>query len=76
MQHLIEFLLTHLVAHPAELSVEETDAGYRKLYIVTANEEDIGQIIGQNGRTIKAVKKVASILADELGEKFEIKVQG
>jgi uncharacterized protein len=75
MQNLIEFLLTHLVAYPAELSVEETDAGYRKLYVVTAHEDDIGQIIGQNGRTIKAVKKVAEILANALGERFEIKIK-
>ena len=74
MQHLIEFLLTHLVNNPADLSVEETSFGYKKVYLVKAKADDIGLIIGQGGRTIKAVKNVASILADELHERFEIKV--
>ncbi len=75
MQHLIEFFLIHLVKHPAELSVQETTSSYKKIYEVEANAEDIGLIIGRGGKTIKAVQRVASILADELDERFEIKVK-
>ncbi len=75
MQHLIEFLLTHLVEHPAELSVTEADYDYKKVYVVKANYEDMGSIIGHRGQTIKAVRQIASILARDLGERFIIKVE-
>jgi hypothetical protein len=75
MQHLIEFLLTHFVEHPADLSVEEIDDDYRKTYLVRAHPEDMGLIIGHRGQTIKAVRQVASILAKERNERFTIKVE-
>ncbi len=75
MQHLIEFLLTHLVEHPADLSVEETEDEHKKIYVVKAHPDDVGLVIGHRGKTIKSVRKVASILAHDLDERFIIKVQ-
>lgn len=75
MQHFIEFLLVHLVKHPEDLSVEETEQNGRKIYIVKAHEDDIGRIIGHRGKTIKAVRRVASILAMDLNERFQIEIQ-
>jgi hypothetical protein len=74
MQHLIEFLLVHLVKHPEDLAVEETEQRGRKIYVVKAHEEDIGRIIGHRGKTIQAVHRVASILAMDLNERFEIEI--
>ena len=74
MQHLIEFLLTRLVKNPADLSVELIPSEHRNVYRVTSHPDDIGRIIGSRGRTIKAVRRVASILAMNLNERFEIEV--
>lgn len=75
MQHFIEFLLIHLVKHPEELSVTESERNGRKIYLVKAHQDDIGRIIGHKGKTIKAVRRVASILAMDLNEQFQIEIQ-
>ena len=74
MRHLIEFLLLHIVENPADLNIEEIDGEYRKIYQVSANPDDIGRIIGHQGKTIKAVRRVATILAMDLNERFEIEI--
>lgn len=74
MKHLIEYLLVHLVKHPEDLVVEEQAGDYKTTYVVTAHGDDIGRIIGQRGKTIKAVRRVASILAMDLDERFEIDI--
>ncbi len=74
MQHFIEFVLTHLVKNPSELSVEREERPNQVFYRVLAHPDDIGRIIGSRGRTIKAVQKVVSILAESLGEKFQIEI--
>jgi predicted RNA-binding protein YlqC (UPF0109 family) len=74
MRHLIEFLLLHIVENPADLNIEEVDGEYRKIYQVSANSDDIGRIIGHQGKTIKAVRRVATILAMDLNERFEIEI--
>lgn len=74
MQHLIEFLLTRIVKHPADLSVELISSEHRKIYRVTSHPDDIGRIVGSKGRTIKAVRRVASIFAMNKNEGFDIQV--
>ncbi len=74
MKHLIEYLLVHLVKHPEDLTVEERVGDYKITYVVSAHEDDIGRIIGHRGKTIKAVRRVASILAMDLNERFEIDI--
>lgn len=74
MQHFIEFILTHLVKNPADLSVEMVEQERRNIYRVTVHPDDIGRVIGSRGRTIKAIYKVASVLASETNEKFEIEI--
>jgi hypothetical protein len=74
MQHFIEFILTHLVKNPADLSVTQVEGEYKNIYQVRAHPDDIGRIIGSRGRTIKAVQQVVSVLARDLGERFEIEI--
>lgn len=74
MQHFIEFILTHLVKNPADLSVEQIEGEYKNIYRVSAHPDDLGRIIGSRGRIIKAVHRVASILAMDLNERFEIEI--
>ncbi len=74
MQHFIEFIITHLVKNPADLSVEMVEQEYKTIYRVTAHPDDIGRIIGSRGRTIKAIYKMASVLASQTNERFEIEI--
>ncbi len=74
MQHLIEFLIVHIVKHPEEVEIERSQEEYGAVYTIHANEEDIGRIIGHNGRTIKAIRSIAKILAVPQNERFQLEI--
>ncbi len=71
MKEILEHILKGLVRHPEDVVVIELeDDG--KVYEIVVNNEDVGQVIGKDGRTIKSIKILLSSLAD--GEEFTLKV--
>ncbi len=71
MKEILEHILKGLVRHPEDVVVIELeDDG--KVYEIVVNDEDVGQVIGKDGRTIKSIKILLSSLAD--GEEFTLKV--
>ena len=76
MKHLLEYLIIHLVDYPEDVSIEEEEGDYRTTYTVCAHEDDIGRIIGGNGKTIKAIRKVARIYAAKNDLRFRIEIAG
>jgi predicted RNA-binding protein YlqC (UPF0109 family) len=47
-----------LVTHPDEVDVEETGDDRGSLFRIRVNPEDLGRIIGRNGRTIEAIRSL------------------
>jgi hypothetical protein len=74
VKHLIEFLINHLVKHPEQVTIEEDIQGYTKVYTIYAHTDDIGRIIGHKGRTIKAIRNIAKIVAIPRNEKFKLEI--
>ncbi|MBU6081320.1 MULTISPECIES: KH domain-containing protein [Allobacillus] len=58
MKALIETIVYPLVDHPdqIEVTVEETDEKIR--YHLTVHSDDVGKVIGKNGRIAKAIRTV------------------
>ncbi len=63
MKNLLEFILNHIVDHPDDARVEESqdDRGYT--YILHVHQEDIGKVIGKQGRVIQAIRSLARVRA-------------
>lgn len=73
------FLLAYtklLVEHPEDISVEvtEIDEGLDEITIF-ANEEDIGKLIGKQGRMINAIKTVISGCKAKYGKNYRVNVK-
>ncbi len=68
MKNLLEFLLNHLVDHPESVVVEEITDEEGKLYRFKVHPEDIGRVIGKQGKIIKALRKIAQIRLVHDGE--------
>ena len=58
MRYFLELVLGRLVTHPEEVDVEETGDDRGSLFRIRVNPEDLGRIIGRNGRTIEAIRSL------------------
>ena len=56
----LEHLIKGIVDNPAEVAVAEKNGRRGLTYEVRVHPEDIGKVIGRNGRTAKALRTVAS----------------
>lgn len=73
MKELLEFIVTSLVSKPEAVSVDEqTDGGNVNLNL-TVDPSDMGLIIGKNGQTIRAIRKLLTVRA--IAENIRINLQ-
>ena len=63
MRNLIEILVKALVDDPDSVEVHEIDEGRTTTYEVTVAEDDLGKIIGKQGRVANALRTVAKAAA-------------
>jgi predicted RNA-binding protein YlqC (UPF0109 family) len=58
MKSLIESIVISLVDYPEDIVVQETEEESKVVYHLTVNENDVGKVIGKNGRIAKAIRTV------------------
>lgn len=63
MKNLIEILVKALVDNPDAVKVEEMDEGDSVTFAVTVAEDDLGKVIGKQGRVANALRTVAKAAA-------------
>jgi predicted RNA-binding protein YlqC (UPF0109 family) len=59
----LEHLVKGIVDHPEDVDIREKTHRRGTTLEVRVNPEDIGKVIGRNGRTAKALRTVVSALA-------------
>jgi predicted RNA-binding protein YlqC (UPF0109 family) len=74
-----DFLLSYtklLVSHPEDISVTitEMDENFDEI-IILANSEDIGKLIGKEGKMINAIKTVISGCKARGGKSYRVNVK-
>ncbi len=72
MKDTLLFLLTSIVDHPDDIVVDEIQDESRVLLTIHAHSEDIGRIIGKNGRIIKALRDLIKLIATKEGAYVDI----
>lgn len=74
MKQFLEDLLKLIVDHPDKVVIEEQALENNSFqYNINAQQEDIGKIIGKDGKIIQAIRSVAKILA--VKENIHIRIQ-
>jgi predicted RNA-binding protein YlqC (UPF0109 family) len=60
LRELINYLARGLVDHPEEVEVEEVEETDALVFELKVAEEDLGKVIGKQGRTAKALRTILS----------------
>lgn len=63
IEEALEHLVKGIVDHPEDVNIKEKTHRRGTTLEVRVNPEDIGKVIGRNGRTAKALRTVVSALA-------------
>ncbi|PKG25193.1 KH domain-containing protein [Niallia nealsonii] len=58
MKELIETIVKPLVDFPDEVTVQVTEEDNHIIYLLSVNKNDIGKVIGKQGRVAKAIRTI------------------
>ncbi|MCD6102989.1 MAG: KH domain-containing protein [Thermotogaceae bacterium] len=72
MKKVLEYILKGIVKYPEDVVVIEFEEDEGKVIEIVVNKDDVGQVIGKDGRTIKSLKALLSALTED--EHFTLKV--
>ncbi len=76
MQELLVSIASGLVKNPEEVSVvaDEPNAEGVTVYHLSVAEEDMGRVIGKQGRIAKAIRTVMRSAANRNGQKISVEI--
>jgi predicted RNA-binding protein YlqC (UPF0109 family) len=74
MKELIEYLAKSLVENPEAVVVNQTTHGGRVKLELTVAKEDMGRVIGKNGRIANAIRTLLRVAAEKDGRQVSLDV--
>lgn len=78
MKELLEYIVKSIVNNPDAVSVSEresVDFAGLTIYTISVAQEDKGVLIGRKGRTINAIRDLATIAAIRLQKRVKVFVE-
>lgn len=75
MKEFLEYVLKLIVDNPKDLNIEENVTGDTAVnFIIHAKSEDIGKIIGKEGKIIQALRNLLKVLAVKENKQVHLEV--
>jgi predicted RNA-binding protein YlqC (UPF0109 family) len=74
MEDLIENIVKGLVADPEEVRVERTEGDGEIVYQLEVGKDDLGKVIGRQGRTVRAIRTVVGAASARSGERTHVEI--
>ncbi|MBO1263695.1 KH domain-containing protein [Proteiniclasticum sp. SCR006] len=74
MKELVEFIAKELVDHPEEVSVTEVDNDGSLTLELRVNAEDMGKVIGKQGKIAKAIRTVVKAASMKENKKVHVEI--
>jgi len=69
MKQLIEYIVSNIVNHPESVVIteEQIEGNDATKYLIKVDAEDVGRVIGKEGKVIKAIRQIVRIAAIQKG---------
>lgn len=75
MKELVEVIAKSLVDHPDEVVVTETNTEKNVIVELKVASDDMGKVIGKQGRIAKAIRSVVKAAASKDDKKVIVEIQ-
>lgn len=74
MTELIEFLAKSLVDHPDEVQIHTRDRDQQTVIELEVAPDDLGKVIGRQGRTARAIRTILSAATERSRRRFTLDI--
>jgi predicted RNA-binding protein YlqC (UPF0109 family) len=74
MKELVEFLAQQLVNDPDSVEVKETQGDTASILELRVAKEDLGRVIGKQGRTAKSIRTILNAVASRTNRKVVLEI--
>ncbi len=74
MKELVQYLARSLVNNPDAVDVKETEGDTASVVELRVAKEDLGRIIGKQGRTAKSIRTILNAAASRTNRKVVLEI--
>jgi predicted RNA-binding protein YlqC (UPF0109 family) len=74
LKELLEFLAQNLVTHPGAVEVTENLSDDASVLELRVDKEDLGRVIGKQGRTAKSLRTILNAAASRTNRKVVLEI--
>ena len=74
MKELVELIAKSLVDNPDEVRVSQLDGEQSSIIELKVNPEDLGKVIGKQGRTAQAIRVILGAAGMKLKRRFNLEL--
>lgn len=74
LKELIEFVARALVDHPDQVEVAEISGEQTIVLELKVAKEDLGKVIGKQGRTVKAMRAILSAASSKVRKRADLEI--
>ena len=75
MKELVEVLAKSLVDYPEQVTVTETEQDNEILLVLKVASDDMGKVIGKQGRIAKAIRAMVKAAASRTNKKVIVEIE-
>ena len=74
LTEMVEECVKNLVNEPDSVTVDEVDDRGTMVYNVTVAPNDVGRVIGKDGRVVSAIRQLISAAGSKAGKRTVVKI--
>lgn len=73
-KELVSYIVKALVDYPDEVNIKEVEGGRSIILELNVKQEDIGKVIGKNGRIARAIRTIIGAAATKSGRRVLLEI--
>lgn len=74
MEEIVEYIVKNLVQTPDEVKVSSYEDGDITVIHVVVNENELGKVVGKNGRIAQSIRAIIRSASNGTGKKYAVKI--